>query len=84
MVAICDTYVDWVEKHRSPDTFRWYKDRLQRFVGTIPPALRYPNFGPFHVQQFIDGMEKLSSGTKRQLCPGREAGDGVGGRAGLH
>ncbi|MFZ1932418.1 MAG: tyrosine-type recombinase/integrase [Thermoguttaceae bacterium] len=64
VVAICDAFVDWVQKHRSPDTYRWYKDRLQRFVETIPPALRVTQLRPFHVQQFIDGME-LSSGTKR-------------------
>lgn len=55
-VAICDAYVDWVQKHRSPDTYRWYKDRLQRFVETIPPALRVSQLRPFHVQQFIDGL----------------------------
>ena len=66
MVAICDAYVDWVQKHRSPDTYRWYKDRLQRFVETIPPALRVTQLRPFHVQQFIDGLE-LSSGTKRNF-----------------
>jgi len=65
VVAICDAYVDWVEKHRSPDTYRWYKDRLQRFVESIPPTLRVAQLRPFHVQQFIDEMEGLSSCTKR-------------------
>jgi integrase len=64
VVAVCDAYVDWVEKHRAPDTYRWYKDRLQRFVESIPPVLRVTQLRPFHVQQFIDRME-LSSGTKR-------------------
>ena len=66
VVAICDAYVDWVQKHRSPDTYRWYKDRLQRFVESIPPALRVTQLRPFHVQQFIDGLE-LASGTKRNF-----------------
>ncbi len=76
VVAICDAYVDWVQEHRPPDSYRWYKDRLQRFVENIPPALRVTQLRPFHVQQFIDGLD-LSSGTKRNFVRAVGCGNGL-------
>ncbi len=35
--AIADTFLEWVERNRSPDTYEWYRYRLQRFL------TRYPN-----------------------------------------
>ncbi len=31
VVALCDAFLDWVEKHRVTDTYRWYQDRLQLY-----------------------------------------------------
>ena len=31
-VAIIDSYLDWVHKHRAPHTYEWYRYRLQRFA----------------------------------------------------
>src|SRR3712207_7626465 len=31
VVVIIDEYLEWCQKHRSPDTYRWYKDRLNDF-----------------------------------------------------
>jgi hypothetical protein len=32
VVALIDVYLAWVQKHRAPDTYEWYRYRLQRFV----------------------------------------------------
>lgn len=66
ILAIIDTFLDWCHKHRAPDTYEWYRYRLERF------AKRYPNLSvadlrPFHVQEWIDEMP-LSSGSKRNFC----------------
>ena len=66
LVAIFDTFLEWCEKHRSLDTYAWYKDRLERFARTYP-HLRVADIRPYHVQEWIDGME-VSSGTKRNYC----------------
>jgi hypothetical protein len=29
IVVLIDAFLDFVEKHRNPHTYRWYKDRLQ-------------------------------------------------------
>ena len=54
VVAVIDAFLDWCEKHRAPDTYDWYKSRLQLFVKTIPPDLKTNALRPFHIQQWID------------------------------
>lgn len=66
LVVIVDTFLEWVQKHRAADTYEWYRFRLERFARTYP-ALRTNDLRPFHVQQWIDGMD-VSSGTKRNYC----------------
>lgn len=68
VVVIVDEFLDWCEKHRSADTYRWYKDRLQLFLNTIPHDLAVDQFKPFHVQKWIDAHPELSSGSKRNYC----------------
>ena len=35
VVVIVDQFLDWCEKNRAPDTYRWYKDRINSFCKTI-------------------------------------------------
>jgi len=67
VVAIIDAFLDWCEKHRSPDTYEWYRYRLQRFAEAYPD-LTAGQLRPFHVQQWLDGMTALASGSKRNHC----------------
>lgn len=30
LVAIINAFLDWVKQHRAPDTFEWYRYRLDR------------------------------------------------------
>ena len=32
LAAIIDAFLEWVSKNRSPDTYEWYRYRLQRFI----------------------------------------------------
>jgi integrase/recombinase XerD len=68
VVNVIDLFLDWCQKHRAPETYEWYQSRLQLFVKTIPPELKTSLLRPFHVQQWIDGYEDLSSGSKRNHC----------------
>ncbi len=67
LVLVIDAFLDWVSKHRAPDTYLWYRYRLERF------AKRYPNLStaqlrPYHVQQWLDSLDGLSSGSLRNHC----------------
>jgi integrase len=67
ILAVIEAYLDWCQKHRSPDTYDWYRDRLERFAQRYP-TLTTSEIRPYHVQEWIDGMEGISSGTKRNYC----------------
>jgi integrase len=65
VLGVIDAYLDWCSKHRSDDTYRWYRDRLQEFAQTIDPGLTTDSLRPFHVQQWIDSREGWSDGSRR-------------------
>ena len=66
--AVVDAFLDWCEKHRAPDTYEWYRYRLQRFIGFVSSELKTSQLRPLHVQQWIDSYEHLSNGSKRNYC----------------
>jgi integrase len=68
VVAIIDAFLEWCQKHRAADTYIWYQSRLQLFVKAIPSGLAVGRLKPFHLQQWIDRYDHLSSGAKRNYC----------------
>jgi hypothetical protein len=54
VVVIVDEFLDWCEKHRAADTYRWYKDRLNSFCKTINATLTADQLKPYHVQKWVD------------------------------
>ncbi len=63
LAAIIDAFLEWTEKHRAPDTYEWYRYRLQRFIERYPD-LRTSELKPYHVQTWVDGYS-FSSTSKR-------------------
>lgn len=68
IVVLLDSFLDFVQKNRSSETYRWYKDRLELFCNSIDPSLTVEQIKPFHVQQWIDSYPDLRAGTKRNYC----------------
>jgi len=64
LVAIFDDFLDWVQKNKAPDTYRWYRDLLQKFIETHT-MLRVDDIRPFHVQRWVDGYPHLSKTSRR-------------------
>jgi len=67
LAVIIDVFLEWCQKHRAPDTYEWYRYRLERFVQRYP-SLRTHELRPFHVQQWLDSMPELASGSHRNYC----------------
>ena len=67
LAVIIDLFLEWCQKHRAPDTYEWYRYRLERFVRRYP-NLRSHDLKPFHVQQWLDSMPELASGSHRNYC----------------
>ena len=63
LVSVIDAFLEWTQKNRAPDTYEWYRHRLQRFVSKYPEmcvsALR-----PFHVEQWVDEYD-VAQTTRR-------------------
>jgi integrase len=56
LVAIIDVFLEWVQKNRSPDTYEWYRYRLERLAQKYPD-LRTDELKPYHVQQWVDDYD---------------------------
>lgn len=64
LVTIIDAFLDWVQKHRSPEIFEWYRYRLQRFAKKHP-NLRVGDLKPFHAQKWVDSYPDFSVTSRR-------------------
>ena len=64
VAVLADAFLDWVKKERAPDTFEWYRYRLQRFCEKHP-KLTANELRPFHVQQWVDTFPHLSRSSRR-------------------
>jgi hypothetical protein len=74
--AVVDAFLDWCQKHRAPDTYEWYRFRLQRFVRFVSGELKTSQLRPLHVRQWIDSYDHLSNGSKRNYCRAMHHGRG--------
>ena len=63
-VAVVDAFLEWVKLNLAPDTFEWYRYRLQRFCQRFPD-LRITDLKPFHVQQWVDSYPDLGRTSRR-------------------
>lgn len=55
LVGIIDAFLDWTNRNRAPDTYEWYRYRLQRFVDKYPD-MRVSTLKPYHVDEWVSGL----------------------------
>lgn len=63
LVDLIDAFLDWTHKNRAPDTYEWYRYRLQRFATTYP-EMRVSALKPFHVEEWVDAYD-IATTTRR-------------------
>jgi len=61
--AIAEAFLEWVQKHRAPDTYGWYQYRIKRFHERYPD-LRACDMRPYHVSEWADSYH-LSTTSRR-------------------
>jgi integrase len=66
VVAIVDAFLDWCHKHRTADTYEWYRYRLELFCRTVTD-LRVADLKPYHVQRWIDSTTWESGGKRNAM-----------------
>jgi integrase len=67
VLTVIESFLDWCQKNRAPATYNWYRDRLEQFARKYP-TLTTSEIRPYHVQEWIDALEGVTSGTKRNYC----------------
>ena len=63
LAGVVDVFLEWVDRHRSPETYEWYRYRLQRFIERYPD-LRAGDLRPYHVETWV-GQYSLSVNSRR-------------------
>jgi integrase len=53
VATVCDLFLDFSQRHNSPDTYRGYKDFLQDFCGAYGTLLAR-ELKPLHVTRWLD------------------------------
>jgi hypothetical protein len=50
VLGIIDVFLEWCSTHTRPDTYRWYRDRLQEFAAQIDRSLTVGQLRPYQEQ----------------------------------
>lgn len=64
MAAIIDDFLEYISRNRAPDTYRWYRDLLQKFI-VVHADVRIDDIRPYHVQRWVDSYSHLSKTSRR-------------------
>jgi len=64
---VFEKFLDWCQQHRSPRTYEWSRDHIQRFCDHLPAAETMParDLRPFHVVEFVDSRKTWGPNQKR-------------------
>lgn len=66
LAVIIDAFLEWSQKHRSDETYEWYRYRLQRFIDRYPD-MRVDTLKPHHVQTWVDSYEFSKTSCRNYL-----------------
>lgn len=64
LAAIVDDFLEYVQHNRASETYRWYRDLLQKFI-VAHKDVRADDIRPFHVQRWVDEFDHLSRNSRR-------------------
>jgi hypothetical protein len=64
LAAIVDDFLEYVQNNRAPETYRWYRELLQKFI-LVHRDFRVDEIRPFHVQRWVDAFPNLSKNSRR-------------------
>lgn len=68
LVEIFDHFLNFCRDQRAPDTYEWYRWRLQMFVDEIAASLTVAQLKPFHLDDWFAKHPDWASGTKNGMC----------------
>ncbi len=66
VASILESFLEWVQTHRSSDTYQWYQYRLKRFWLRYPDLL-ISDLRPFHVQAWVDSYQLSRTSVRNYI-----------------
>ncbi|MDA7980826.1 MAG: tyrosine-type recombinase/integrase [Pirellulales bacterium] len=66
LLAIIDAFLDWVHRNRAPDTYEWYRYRLERIAKRYPD-MRATEIRPHHVETWINEYDFSVTSRRNHL-----------------
>jgi integrase len=67
-VSVLDTFLGWCKGHRAPDTYEWYRWRLEQFARHVGAGLAADRLKHFHIDEWLAKHPDWSSGTKHGIA----------------
>jgi integrase len=67
VVELLDAFLECARKNKATRTYSWYKEKLQRFVDTIPATLTIADLKPYHVTRATDRYPHWSNNTRHDF-----------------
>lgn len=68
VVSVLDTFLGWCKDHRAPDTYEWYRWRLELFSRHVGAGLAADRLRHFHIDEWLAKNTEWSSGTKHGMA----------------
>lgn len=68
LVEVFDHFLTFCREQRAPDTYEWYRWRLQMFVDEIASDLTVSQLKPFHLDDWFSRHPGWAGGTKNGMC----------------
>jgi integrase len=68
LVDIFDHFLTFCRDQRAPDTYEWYRWRLQMFVDEIAGRITVAQLKPYHLDDWFAKHPDWASGTKNGMC----------------
>ncbi len=64
LAEVVDLFLGWCQKNRAPDTYEWYRYRLERLC-RVYPTIPAQKLTPHQVEEWVDSYEYLSVTSRR-------------------
>jgi integrase len=65
-VGLLDAFLDWTEKNKKQETYKWYLKHINSFASHIGAKVTTKDVKAHHVQQWLDA-QRVSDGTKHGM-----------------
>jgi integrase len=68
LLHVIERFLEWTSEHRAPETYEWYRWRLQLFTEAIDKRLTVDQLRHYHIDEWLKKRPEWSPGTKHGMA----------------